>query len=120
MPFEITASSDFSASHQLRLQDGTLEPLHGHNWRVKIVVGADHLDSMGVVMDFHALDAKLAAILAPMHHSHLNDLPPFSKTNPSAENVAVHVAKAIELPKNIKLLSVEVWETLQFSAIYRP
>src|SRR4051812_27370017 len=36
MPFEITTTRTFSAAHQLRLPDGSIEPLHGHNWRVKV------------------------------------------------------------------------------------
>ena|SRR5208282_756315 len=120
MPFEITATADFSASHQLRLYDGALEPLHGHNWKVKVVAAAEKLDKIGVVMDFHDLAAILATVIEPMHHRHLNDLPAFANTNPSAENVAVHIAKTLKLPKGIKLLSVEVWETLEFSALYRP
>ena len=46
----------FSAAHQLRLYDGSLEPLHGHNWQVKVTVVAAKLDSIGVVMDFHELE----------------------------------------------------------------
>jgi 6-pyruvoyltetrahydropterin/6-carboxytetrahydropterin synthase len=120
MPFEITATAHFSASHQLRLYDGSLEPLHGHNWKIKASVAAENLDPIGVVMDFHELERKLRDIIGPMHHRHLNDLPPFAATNPSAENVAVHIAAALQLPKGIKLLSVEVWETIEFSAVYRP
>jgi 6-pyruvoyltetrahydropterin/6-carboxytetrahydropterin synthase len=36
MPFDITATRTFSAAHQLRLYDGSLEPLHGHNWVVRV------------------------------------------------------------------------------------
>ena len=43
MSFEITTTRQFSASHQLRLYDGSLEPLHGHNWQVKVTVAADSL-----------------------------------------------------------------------------
>lgn len=120
MPFEITAIQKFSASHQLRLNDGSLEPLHGHNWRVKVTVAAQKLDSIGVVMDFHLLDQLLKQVIAPMHNRHLNELPHFADVNPSAENVAFHIEQNLYLPKGISLLSVEVWETSEFSAVYRP
>ena len=46
MAFEITTTRHFSASHQLVLYDGTLEPLHGHNWQVRVTArvgdGARH------------------------------------------------------------------------------
>jgi 6-pyruvoyltetrahydropterin/6-carboxytetrahydropterin synthase len=124
MPFEITTTRRFSAAHQLRLYDGSLEPLHGHNWRVKVTVAAPRLDAIGVVMDFHALERLADEILVPMHNRHLNDLPGFSDggLNPSAENVALHVGGALEprLPSGVSLLRVEVWETDDNSAVYRP
>src|SRR3989442_3722185 len=88
MPFDITATRHFSAAHQLRLYDGSLEPLHGHNWKVRVTASADKLDAIGVVMDFHELDRLLGAIIMAMHNTHLNDLPAFAVLNPSTENVA--------------------------------
>jgi 6-pyruvoyltetrahydropterin/6-carboxytetrahydropterin synthase len=121
MPFEITARGEFAAAHQLRLYDGHLEPLHGHNWVVVVTVSADKLDAIGVVMDFHELDRLLAAIIKPLHNSHLNDVEPFkSSLNPSTENVALHIGRSLQLPGNVRLVSVEVWETSANSATYRP
>jgi 6-pyruvoyltetrahydropterin/6-carboxytetrahydropterin synthase len=120
MPFEITTTRTFSAAHQLRLYDGSLEPLHGHNWRVRVTVGAGRLDSIGVVMDFHELERLLDAVLAPLHNRHLNDTPAFGSLNPSAEHVAMHVGRSLRLPQGVTLLAVEVWETDENSAVYRP
>jgi 6-pyruvoyltetrahydropterin/6-carboxytetrahydropterin synthase len=119
MPFRITTTRHFSASHQLRLYDGSLEPLHGHNWVVRIIVAAEKLDAIGVVMDFHDLERRADAIIGPMHNRHLNELPAFSKANPSAENVATEIGRTLALPDGISLVEVEVWETAQNSAIYR-
>src|SRR5256885_14549177 len=111
MGFEITTTRSFSAAHQLRLYDGTLEPVHGHNWKVKVTVSAPRLDSIGVVMDFHELERLLDEIIAPMHNRHLNELPAFEALNPSAENVASYLARSLKLPGGVKLESGEVWET---------
>jgi 6-pyruvoyltetrahydropterin/6-carboxytetrahydropterin synthase len=119
MPFEITTTLTFSAAHQLRLYDGSLEPLHGHNWRVRVTVGAAKLDAIGVVMDFHDLERRLHLIVDPLHNRHLNDVPPFDRLNPSAEQVAAHIGSALELPDDVKLMSAEVWETEENSAVYR-
>jgi 6-pyruvoyltetrahydropterin/6-carboxytetrahydropterin synthase len=119
MPFDITATRTFAAAHQLRLYDGSLEPLHGHNWVVKVTVSAAQLDAIGVVMDFHELERLLDAIVTPMHNTHLNDLPAFRSLNPSTEHVALHVARSLNLPNGVRLVSVEVWETPQNSAVYR-
>ena len=123
MGFEIATTRHFAAAHQLRLYDGSLEPLHGHNWRVRVTVAAAKLDAIGVVMDFHELERLVDAVVVPMHNRHLNELPPFaSELNPSAENVALHVGRSVtpRLPRGVGLVSVEVWETDGNSALYRP
>ena len=124
MTFEISTTHSFSAAHQLRLYDGSVEPLHGHNWSVRVTVGADRLDAIGVVMDFHELARLVDDIISPMHNGHLNDLPAFAADglNPSAEQVAVHVGRSLSpaLPEQVRLLSVEVWETPDCRAVYQP
>jgi 6-pyruvoyltetrahydropterin/6-carboxytetrahydropterin synthase len=94
---------------------------HGHNWRVRVTVAAPKLDAIGVVMDFHELERLVDAIVVPWHNRHLNEMPPFdAELNPSAENVAYHVGRAVKLPKGVTLVTVEVWETDENSAVYRP
>lgn len=120
MRHEIQVERSFSASHQLRLYDGMMEPLHGHNWQVQVTVGADELDGIDVVMDFHELQRQMDAIIGQMHNTHLNDLQYFSEHNPSAEQVAITIAQAISLPDRVKLLTVQVWETPDCAAVYHP
>ena len=122
MAFEITTTRTFAAGHQLRLADGSLEPMHGHNWRVKVTVSAAALDAIGTVMDFHELERLVDVITGPMHNRHLNELEPFvAELNPSAENVAYHVGRTLpaSLPNGVRLERVEVWETDENSAVYR-
>jgi 6-pyruvoyltetrahydropterin/6-carboxytetrahydropterin synthase len=121
MAFEITTTRSFSAAHALRLYDESLEPVHGHNWRVKVTVEAAKLDAIGVVMDFHDLERLVDAVVTSFHNRHLNEVPPFARElNPSAENVALHVGRSVRLPNGVALVSVEVWETDCNSAVYRP
>ena len=121
MPFDITVTREFAAAHQLVLYDGSLEPLHGHNWRFTVTVTAPTLDSIGTVMDFHELERLLDAIIHPLHNRHLNEVPPFRDgLNPSTENVALHIGRSLKLPDGVALTRVEVWETSACSAVYRP
>jgi 6-pyruvoyltetrahydropterin/6-carboxytetrahydropterin synthase len=120
MPFEITTTRTFSAAHALRLPQGGIEPIHGHNWRVKVTVSAANLDALGTVMDFHELERLVDEILRPLHNRHLNEAEPFVKElNPSAENVAFHLARSLRLPAHVELKYVEVWETDDNSAVYK-
>ena len=120
MPFEISVVRTFAAAHQLRLYDGTLEPLHGHNWRVEVTVAAEQLDSIGVVMDFHELERRLALLVDPLHNAHLNATDPFRSMNPSTEHVALHIGQRLELPAHVRLARVRVWETAENEATYVP
>src|SRR5580700_5263776 len=101
MKFEITVTREFSAAHQLRIYDGSMEGVHGHNWVVKITVGAEKLDSMGVVMDFHELERLVDELIRPVHNRHLNETEAFGRRNPSAENVAVYFGESLRLPQGV-------------------
>jgi 6-pyruvoyltetrahydropterin/6-carboxytetrahydropterin synthase len=70
-------------------------------------------------MDFQELERRLAKVIDPMHNRNLNDLPHFRATNPSAENVALHIGEKLDLPMGIKLEAVEVWETDENSAVFQ-
>jgi 6-pyruvoyltetrahydropterin/6-carboxytetrahydropterin synthase len=122
MPFAISIRRWFAASHQLRLHDGSLEPLHGHNWRVRLTAArADGgLDEIGTVHDFHDLERHLDEALRQLHNAHLNDLPAFARLNPTTENVAAHLAVQLELSSGLRIIEVEVWETPDCSATFRP
>jgi len=120
MPYSISTVRHFSAGHQLAMYDGSLEPLHEHDWVVKVTVASARLDQIGVVMDFHELERRIDTLLAPMRDRRLNDLPAFTQRNPSAEQVARHIADGLSLPAGVTLSEVEVWETPDNSASYRP
>lgn len=120
--YEVIITGSFAAAHQLRLLDGSLEPLHGHNWHVRVVFAGPELDQMGVLVDFTVVRPQVQAVLSEMNDTFLNELSSFSERNPSAENVALHIAEqiaAIGEPAS-KLVSVEVEEEPGCYAVYRP
>jgi 6-pyruvoyltetrahydropterin/6-carboxytetrahydropterin synthase len=60
-----------------------------------------------------------------MDHKYLNELAPFDKLNPSAENIARHIhdqtARQLhEMPNRAAVSSVTVWETETSAATFRP
>lgn len=110
--YEVTIRGWFAAAHQLRLADGSLEPLHGHNWQVAVTYSGTTLDGMEVLIDFTVIRPRLDAVLAEMHDRNLNELPIFQSWNPSAERVAEHVFGRLnhDLPAGVRLSRVEVEE----------
>lgn len=120
--YEILLLAEFSAAHRLRMHDGALEPLHGHNWRVEVYLRGPRLDSAGLLADFTQLQPRLRAVTDAMHDTYLNDLPPFAGRNPSTENVARHIhdSLAAHLPPSVRISLVRVWETSTCAAAFLP
>ncbi|MGH9355608.1 MAG: 6-carboxytetrahydropterin synthase QueD, partial [Terriglobia bacterium] len=111
----------FSAGHALRHYKGKCENVHGHNYRVRVTVAGENLDQAGLLVDFSDLKTDLRCIADCFDHQFLNDLEPFDKINPSAENLAKYfhdfIAARLQL-RGIQLRSVTVWETDSSSATY--
>lgn len=119
--YELSVQRVFSAAHALLL-GGRREPLHGHDWRVTIVVAGTNLDRDGLLCDFHALEAALDAVIAPLSNANLNEVEPFTRVNPSAEQVARHIADRLapSLPSSVRLARVSITEAPGCEATYRP
>lgn len=120
MPYSITVHRVVCAAHALRLPGGVVEPLHGHNWEVRVTVARDELDDTGFVIDFHDLERQLDSVLRPLHNAYLNDLPELEGVNPTAENLCRHIAMRLRLPASVVLESVEVTEAPGCIARFRP
>lgn len=123
--FEIEVQDEFSAAHFLKLYDGSLEPRHGHNWKVSVIMRSKKLDSMGVVADFEALKPALKDVLNEIHETSINENPRFKnfKDNPSTENIARLICDRLgERFKsgNAQIYKVTVFETPDACASYYP
>jgi len=120
--YEISVTARFNATHHLRMPDGSVEPPHGHDWRVVVTCAGPRLDDCGLLLDFHALETRLGAILAEFRDADLNTAPALAGCNPSAEHVARHIAQRItaNLPAGVSLTCVELEESPGCVARYRP
>ncbi len=121
--YEIAVESHFDAAHFLRGYRGKCEALHGHRFRVVAKVNADKLDDAGIAYDFTELKKHLNDVLGKFDHTCLNDVPPFDEINPSSEHLATIIYR--ELGEKlagtpVSVSSVEVWESPQSGATYRP
>lgn len=111
----------FSAGHQLKGYQGECEELHGHNFKVELIVAGRKLNSIGLLVDFKELKKLLSQVLEELDHKVLNHLPSFRKSNPSSENIARYISEKISsrLPKGVKLIEVWVWESESAGASYQ-
>lgn len=92
--YELTVQTVFSAAHALLIA-GVREPVHGHDWHVTVSVVGDRLDDDGLLVDFHALERIVNEVVGPFRNANLNEVAPFDRRNPSAENVASHICEAV-------------------------
>lgn len=115
--YSIKIESYFSAAHFLRGYSGKCEELHGHNWKVEVVVQAKKLDKTGMVLDFKDLKTELNKVLEKLDHKCLNNISYFKKVNPTSENIAQYIYKNLKFAvPNLK--SVTVWESHNSCASY--
>ncbi|MDX1502912.1 MAG: 6-carboxytetrahydropterin synthase QueD [Thermoanaerobaculia bacterium] len=122
--FTIAKEIRFSAAHTIRGHTGGCERLHGHNYRVRVVLEAEELDELGMVMDFADLKGMLEEITAPLDHRLLNEVAPFDRINTTAELISRHVfeeiARRLPAERGLRVERVEVWEGPSSFAAYRP
>jgi len=121
--YEITVEKHFEAAHFLRGYQGKCEAMHGHRYRMVVKIEAIKLNNIGLAYDFADVKRHLNDILARYDHSCLNDVPPFDKVNPSAENIAATIYEELKGKlegEPVTLICVEAWETPQQGVSYRP
>ena len=122
--FEVSVEQTFAAGHALRNYKGKCENVHGHNYRVRITVQGDQLDSTGLLVDFLDVKRLIGGVVDYLDHQFINDLPPFDELNPSAENMAKYfydrVSGGLKNDVPVRVSEVQIWETDTSSAVYRP
>ena len=119
--YEVTIIKSFSAAHILSQVGGKCEELHGHNFKVELVLGAPVLNQSGLLIDFRLVKKWLSEILEELDHKHLNEIPYFVGINPSAENVARYIAEKIApaaKAARVKVTRVKVWESENAAVTY--
>jgi len=120
--FEVKVIGGFAAAHNLKDFRGKCENLHGHNWRVEVVLRGVRLEDTGVLIDFADVKRETRDALEEVDHKYLNELPFFSGNNPSSENIARFLFEALSAKLNTEdrwIHSVSAWESADSCATYR-
>ena len=122
--FEVSVEQVFAAGHALRNYKGKCENIHGHNWRVQVVMEGEQLDGTGLLVDFIDVKDLMGSVIARLDHQFLNEVAPFDVKNPSAENIAEYFYEQMSTglaatPVPVRIREVKIWETDIQSATYR-
>jgi 6-pyruvoyltetrahydropterin/6-carboxytetrahydropterin synthase len=113
--FVVTVQAHYDSAHFLRNYKGKCERLHGHRYVVELALARDELNEAGIAFDFVDVKKNLRAVADRLDHENLNDLPPFTELEPSAENQARYFYDEMKrlLPTEMAeaILYVRIWET---------
>ena len=106
---------DFEAAHVLPHHPGKCSRLHGHSYRLAVIVDRPVNAATGLAIDFGELKVIVnREAVDLLDHRYLNDF----IDNPSAENIAVWIWRKLS-PVLDGLIEVELWETPRCAVIYR-
>ena len=134
--FQVSVEEEFAAGHALRGYRGKCENLHGHNYKVCVTLEGTELDDIGLLYDFSDLKKAIHQTVGKLDHQFMNDVAPFDRLNPSAENIAkffyeqiteflsehAHKKSGNGAPESsfCRVQNVKVWETSTTTATYFP
>lgn len=111
----VSVQAHYDAAHYLRHYRGKCERLHGHRYVVEVGLQASELNEAGIAYDFVDVKRYLKELADALDHGNLNDIPPFTEVEPSAENQARYfyeeLRKRLPPPMAAALLYARVWET---------
>jgi 6-pyruvoyltetrahydropterin/6-carboxytetrahydropterin synthase len=121
--FEVCVQQSFAAGHSLRNYRGKCENVHGHNYKIEVLLRGEELDSTGLLVDFVEVKRRMHQVIDYLDHQYINDLKPFDEINPSAENIAwffhQRLSEGLDSAR-VAVAEVKVWETDVTYAVFRP
>ena len=113
--YVVSVQAHYDSAHFLRTYKGKCERLHGHRYVVEAALTSEELNESGLAYDFVDIKRHLRALADSLDHENINELPPFTEIEPSAENQARFFYDELKkgMPENLQdaLLYVRVWET---------
>ena len=123
--FTVRVEARFESAHYLREYRGISEPLHGHSYKVEADLAArgGGVDQDAIAVDFVSARRKLEQLAKKLDYGCINDIPPFTEINPSAENIAEWFARELQAAvddENAVVVGVTIWEGPVNSVTYRP
>jgi 6-pyruvoyltetrahydropterin/6-carboxytetrahydropterin synthase len=119
--YELKIITHMACAHQLREFEGRCENLHGHNWKIEVFVTGNELEPNGILIDFKRIKSATEKVIDELDHKFLNDLEVFKGVNPSSENIAHYIFKALGYAlnsKKVRVSRVTAWESDNACASY--
>ena len=115
---ELRKTFQFEAAHLLPHlpQSHKCRRLHGHSFKVEVVVAGECDPRLGWLMDYADISRAFKPTLEKLDHYYLNEVPGLE--NPTSENIAAWIWKKLK-PRLPLLTEVTVAETCTAKCVYR-
>jgi 6-pyruvoyltetrahydropterin/6-carboxytetrahydropterin synthase len=117
--YEIGVSAQFEAAHRLVGDFGPATRLHGHTYRLDVVVRGERLTEDGVLYDIGRLREEIDALVSTLHYRDLADVQGLAGVNTTVEAVARYCWDQLAPTlrgHGLTSLLVRVWESSQVYA----
>jgi len=121
--YHVTVSARFEAAHNLIDYKRGPEPLHGHSYKVEIVLETPELPRGDLAVDFIEAQKAVDAVAKEFDYKYINEHPAFAGRNTSAENLARYFAEKVADCRAIgsaRVAEVTAWEGPENRATYVP
>ncbi|WP_119066629.1 6-pyruvoyl trahydropterin synthase family protein [Rubrobacter indicoceani] len=111
--YEVYVAESFEAAHRLVGDFGPATRLHGHTYRVEVIVRGETLKDDGTLYDLGELGQNVKNLAAELHYRNLDEIEGLAGRNTTAEAVADFIWERLAPPlrkENLSALTVRVWE----------
>jgi len=118
MKMELRKTFQFEAAHLLPhlSESHKCRRLHGHSFRVEVVVSGECDPKLGWLMDYADISDAFKPLLERLDHYYLNEIAGLE--NPTSENLAVWIWQRLK-PTLPLLTEIVVAETCMSRCVYR-
>ena len=112
--YEIYVAARFEAAHRLVGDFGPASRMHGHTYRIEVILRGQHLEDDGTLYDIGALSEAVEGLAAALHYRDLNEVPDLAGVNTTAEVMAGYCWEKLAPSlrnKRLDSLTVRIWES---------
>lgn len=117
--YEVYVATQFEAAHRLVGDFGPATRMHGHTYRMEVILRGQRLKDDETLYDIGRLQPAVEELAASLHYRALNEVPDLAGVNTTAEAVARYCWEKLAMPlrsQGLDSLTVRIWESPQVYA----
>ena len=112
--YEVYVAARFEAAHRLVGDFGPASRMHGHTYRMEVILRGQRLQDDGTLYDIGDLRQAVDDLAASLNYRDLNEVPDLAEVNTTAEAVADYCWERLASSlrdRGLDSLVVRIWES---------